>query len=273
MSASPRPPGLYARLMAFSALLYVATVRKIRKGHGNALIGLFLAISQTLLIVVVFYILFAVLGMRGVQIRGDFMLFLMSGVFLFVTFNSAMGAVIGSEGPTAPLMLHAPMTTVVAIFSSAFSTLFIQTLSLVTVLGIYHLGWGPIRIDQPLGAASMFLLSWLSGTSIGLIFLAARPWAPDAVRILHQVYARANMIASGKMFVANSMPGFLLGWLDWNPLFHTIDQARGFTFINYNPHYSSALYPACVAAVLLTLGMMAEFVTRKSASLSWSAGR
>ena len=30
----------------------------------------------------------------------------------------------------------------------------------------------------------------------------------------------------------------MLTIFDWNPLFHTIDQARGFTFINYNPHYS-----------------------------------
>lgn len=256
----------------FLNLLSAVTARKIRKSHSNALIGLLLSIAQTLLIVFVFYFLFTVLGMRGTAIRGDFLLYLMSGVFLFVTFNTAMSAVLGAEGPTATIMLHAPMTTIVAILSAAFSALFTQLLSLVTVLGIYHLGWGPITIDQPLGLMSMLLLSWLSGCSVGLMFLAFRPWAPDLVRLLHQVYARANMIASGKMFLANAMPGYIIAWFDWNPLFHTIDQARGFTFINYNPHYSSALYPLVVSLILLLLGLMAEYVTRKNASLSWSAG-
>ncbi len=35
------------------------------------------------------------------------------------------------------------------------------------------------------------------------------------------------MIASGKMFVANMLPTSMLLMLDWNPLFHCIDQARG----------------------------------------------
>lgn len=41
------------------------------------------------------------------------------------------------------------------------------------------------------------------------------------------------MIASGKMFVANTLPNFMLAMFDWNPLLYTIDQARGFAFINY----------------------------------------
>lgn len=256
----------------FVSLVYAVTVRKIRKSHGNAFIGLALSVFQTLLIVFVFYFLFAVLGMRGMAIRGDFLLYLMSGVFLFVTFNAAMSAVFGAEGPTSPMMLHAPMNSLVAVLAGAFSSLFTQTLSLVTVLGIYHLGWGPVYIDQPFGTIGMWLLSWLAGCSIGLVFLAARPWAPDLTRLIHQVYARANMIASGKMFLANATPGFLIAWFDWNPLFHTIDQARGFAFLNYNPHYSSVLYPVAVSLSLLILGFMAEYVTRKSASLSWSAG-
>ncbi|HGG05870.1 MAG TPA: ABC transporter permease, partial [Aliiroseovarius sp.] len=65
----------------------------------------------------------------------------------------------------------------------------------------------------------------------------------------------------------------MLKMFDWNPLFHIIDQARGFAFINYNPHYSSISYPLTVSFVLLMLGFMGESYTRKHVSLSWSAGR
>jgi ABC-type polysaccharide/polyol phosphate export permease len=51
------------------------------------------------------------------------------------------------------------------------------------------------------------------------------------------------MVASGKMFVANSLPGSVLVMFTWNPLFHVIDQARGFAFIDYQPRNSDLFYP------------------------------
>jgi ABC-type polysaccharide/polyol phosphate export permease len=81
------------------------------------------------------------------------------------------------------------------------------------------------------------------------------------------------MIASGKMFVANTLPSSMLALFDWNPLFHTIDQARGFVFINYNPHFTSATYPVYVGLGLIVLGMMGEFFTSRNASVSWNAAR
>ena len=106
-----------------------------------------------------------------------------------------------------------------------------------------------------------------------MVFLAAKPWMPEFVSIASSIYQRANMIASGKMFLANTLPGYMLWWFDWNPLFHTIDQARGFVFINYNPHFSSIGYPVKLSLTLLMIGLMGEFYTRKSVSFSRGAAR
>jgi len=119
----------------------------------------------------------------------------------------------------------------------------------------------------------MFLLAWLSGVGVGLVFLAIKPWAPSVATIGSQIYSRANMIASGKMFVANMLPPSMLALFDWNPLFHAIDQGRGFIFVNYFPNNTSILYPLYVTAGLIMVGLMGEFYTRKHASLSWSARR
>ncbi len=81
------------------------------------------------------------------------------------------------------------------------------------------------------------------------------------------------MIASGKMFVANSLPAFMISMFDWNPLFHTIDQARGYAFINYVPRNSNWEYVVYLSLTLLMIGLMGEFYTRKHASASWSARR
>ena len=86
-------------------------------------------------------------------------------------------------------------------------------------------------------------------------------------------YTRADMVFSGKMFLANATPMHILIFFMWNPLFHIIDQTRGYAFINYSPRNSNLEYPVYATLALLMIGLMGEFVTRKAESLSWSAGR
>ena len=137
----------------------------------------------------------------------------------------------------------------------------------------YHALWTPISIDQPVGVAMMYLLSWSSGIGIGLIFKAATPWAPDFFTVATTAFTRANFVFSGKMFVANMTPMSVLKVFMWNPLFHCIDQTRGFMFLNYEPRYTSALYPVVTTFVLIVIGLMAERYTEKHISASWNAKR
>ncbi len=119
----------------------------------------------------------------------------------------------------------------------------------------------------------MILLAWFSGIAVGSCFLAVKPWFPKATGTTQQIYARFNMFASGKMFVANAMPATMIYFFAWNPLFHIIDQGRGYIFINYNPLKSNLEYPIAVSIVLLVIGLIGESQTRKHVSLSWFAGR
>lgn len=259
---------------ALLELIYHSIVRDIRKDHANALVGLLMNMATAVIFVVAFYFMFMVLGLRGSAIRGDFLLYIMSGIFLFLTHTKAMAAVLKSEGPASAMMKHAPMNTVIAITASAVGSLYIQVLSVIAILFCYHMFFTPITIQDPVGAFGMLLLAWFSGCAVGIVFLAIKPWFPGFVQIASSIYSRANMIASGKMFVANTMPGYIIAFFDWNPLFHAIDQARAFTFINYNnPHFSSISYPVILSLVLITIGMMGEFFTRQHASASWNAGR
>lgn len=65
------------------------------------------------------------------------------------------------------------------------------------------------------------------------------------------------------MFVANMLPAKVLVYFEWNPLFHIIDQARGFAFLNYNPWFSNLTYPALATFILLVVGLLAEGAARK----------
>lgn len=257
--------------MSMLELVYHAIVRSIRKSHGNPLMSLFINMLQTIILVIAFYIMFSLLSLRGTAIRGDFLIYVMSGIFLYMTHIKAMGAVAGAEGPASPMMQHAPMNTAISILAAAFGTLYIQILSMLLVLFIYHVVFNPFEIFDPIGCMAMILIAWFTGCAIGLVLLAAKPWAPTVVSIFSTVYQRANMIASGKMFVANALPPKMLLMFSWNPLFHTIDQSRGYAFINYFPRNSSWEYALILGVILLMIGLMGEFYTRQRVSISWSA--
>jgi ABC-type polysaccharide/polyol phosphate export permease len=254
-------------------LIFHASVRSVRKQHGNAVIGLLMNIVQAVLMVAIMVFIMNLMGARSAAIRGDFVLYIMSGVFNFGIHAKTLSAVSKSDGPTSAMMQHAPMNTIVAIASAALGALYLQTMSSCVILLFYHTLMSPITIFDPVPALGLYMLSWLSGIGVGMIFKAANPWQPELFGILTSVYARANMVFSGKMFLANNMPYSRLHYYIWNPLFHSIDQSRGYIFENYHPHKTSIEYVVWVTFVLIILGLMGENFTKKHVSASWSSKR
>jgi ABC-type polysaccharide/polyol phosphate export permease len=263
--------GSFGKVITFCDLVYHNIVRAIRKSHSNALMSIVTNLMQMIVFVLAFYFMFSILGLRGAVLRGDFLVYIMTGIFLFMTHIKTVGAVAGSEGPASPMMKHAPMNTSIAIAAAALSQLYIQMLSLFVIMFAYHVLVTPFDVQNIPGVMGMIMLAWFTGLAIGLVFLAIKPWSPGISSLLATIYQRANRIASGKMFVANTLTPTMLNMFDWNPLFHCIDQSRGFAFVNYAPRNSSIEYPLYVGLILLVVGMMGEFYTRKHASASWSA--
>jgi len=273
MFQNTRKSSTIGSILTISELIYHTTVRSVRSQHNNAFLALFTNIMTAIVFVLAFYFMFSFLGLRGAKLRGDFLLYMMSGVFLFLTHVKALGAVAGADTGASPMMQHAPMNTMISIISAALGALYIQVLSALIILFVYHTAFQRIEIDDPIGAFGMLLLAWFTGCAVGLIILAAKPWFPMAVNLLQTIYTRANMIASGKLFVANTLPSTMLNYFDWNPLFHAIDQCRGFVFANYFPRNTSYEYAIVVGCVLLTIGLLAEFYSRQFDSSSWYAKR
>jgi ABC-type polysaccharide/polyol phosphate export permease len=260
-------------ILKFLDLLYHSVVRDVRKSDGNALMGLAKEILQASLLVIFFYVLITFLNMRSVSVRGSFIVYVMTGVFLFLTHIKAIGKVLGSGGPTNPLLKHAPVTTLLIISSTALSALYIQLLAVGAILFITHVMIEPVYFYDFRGVAGMFFMAWISGVSVGLVFLSLNPFMPGVISIVAKIYQRANMIFSGKMFLANTLPSVMLPFFTWNPLFHAIDQARGYAFINYVPRNTSLMYPIYFTLAFVVIGMMFEHWGRKYASESWNSRR
>ncbi|MEX0328194.1 MAG: ABC transporter permease [Ruegeria sp.] len=268
-----RNQSLFGGAFTTAELIFHAVVRNIRSQHSNAVIAIIINIIQTILIVTVFYFILSLMGTRVAKIRGEFILFLLSGVFLFLTHIKSVKAIAGAGSGNNPMMLHSPMNRMVMLLASAFGTFYTQLASILVILFGYSMAIAPLEVQDPGGAFAMLVLAWFTGCAVGLVLLALEPWFPRLSGILSTVYRRLNMVFSGKMFVANALGGFMLTMFAWNPLFHIIDQCRGFVFRNYFPRNTNWEYALCVGIVLTLIGLMAEFYTRKQVSNSWNARR
>lgn len=256
--------------LEFSTLVYHSVVRDVRKGNGNALQALALEVLQSAIIVIFFYVMIEFLGMRGIAVRGSFVLYVLSGVFLYMTHNKAIGAV-GGGSATNPMLKHAPVSTLMMIAAGAISSIYIQILAIFIITFVANVLIDPFTVYNMKVVFLCLFLAWASGVAIGLVFMALKPFFPETIKLISTIYRRANMIFSGKMFLANSIPSTMLPFFNWNPLFHTIDQARGAAFVNYTPHITDLWYPAYVTFALVTIGMMLEHWSRKYVSESWSS--
>lgn len=276
MFEANKPRTKIAGAFQIAELIFHNSARSVRQGHNNAVMAIVMNMAQTVIFTLAFFFMFQLLGMRSAPIRGDYMVFIMSGVFLYMSHIKTMSAVRAAGNALGPMMLHAPMNTFVTILSAMMSTLYTQTITLILILFVYDAWIEPgavASIHQPVKAYGMLLIAWGSGAAIGMVFMAAAPWAPVPISMASTIYARANMIASGKMFAANMLPPKMLAMFDWNPLFHAIDQARGYAFLNYWPRNSSLEYPLWVIVTFVMIGLMLEFYTRRNISVSWGARR
>ena len=260
---------LFGASMSFTELLFHSVVRDARKSSGNATLGLLLVMLQSLTMLAVFFLLFTVLGMRSAAIRGDFVVFLLTGIFLFLTHNKAVASAMGAVSPVGGLTLHTPISSLLNILASVLSGLYLQVLGFALILLVVHIMRGGLEFYNPAGLIFPFFMAWASGIAIGLMFGVLRPFAPKFIPMVAMMYRRLNMITSGKMLPANYMSATMITWFDWNPLFHTIDQARGHAFVNYFPRHTNMEYPVYLSLSLVMVAMMIEFWLRKNMGESW----
>ena len=137
------------------------------------------------------------------------------------------------------------------------------------VLLIAHKLIEPIVFYNSKGFMFFFLIAWPSRVSIGLLFLALSPFAPSIIELISTLYRPANMLFSGKTVLASTLLGFILPMFTWNPLFHAIDQARGYTFINYNLRVTDISYPILLSFIFLIISIMVVHWAYKYVSESW----
>lgn len=261
----------FTEFFRFFDLLYHSIVRGVRQSNVNPVTGLLRDILQSLLIVAFFLFLTTFLGSKGSAIRGNEMLFVMSGVFLFLVHIKAIREIQSTKGPLNKMNLHTHVTSVLNLLASTFATLYIQIISFFVILYFTHVLIEPVVIYYPPGVALGFFAAWFSGLAIGNLFLSLNIFFPKAMSTITMLYIRLNMIFSGKIVLASTIPAFMYPMFAWNPLFHVIDHARSAAFINYTARRTDITYAFWVSFAILVISFMIDHWARKYASESWAA--
>lgn len=260
-----------AKTVRFFDLVYHGIVREVRSSDRHPLTGLIMAMLQSIMFIGFFGLFMWILGRNGLGIRGNFMLYVMTGVFLFMTHVGAMAKIKAAANPTNPMLLHSPVTTLLNICAASLGSLYIQILSMLVILYAVHMILEPIEFYNLPYVALCFILAWFSGVAIGILFSSLGVFYPKQMTVISTAYSRLNMIFSGKMLAANTLPATILPWFTWNPLFHAIDQARDGTFINYTAKNTNIEYVVYVSLAILVVAFMIEHLGRRYASKSWDA--
>ncbi len=260
---------IWGSAFSFLDLLYYSIVRGIRTQNGNANLGLLIGIMQVFALLAIFALLINSLGLRTFAIRGDFVLYLLSGIFLFLTHIRAVNS-LKRGGGASGMMLHAPLNSaLLATLSSALSFLYMQLLTFSLIMFALYMWRGEVEIYNPAGIFLPFFMAWASGVAIGYLFRVLTPFAPKFIPLFSMLYRRAQMLTSGKMLPANYMSAGMVTWFSWNPLFHCIDQMRGAIFVNYVPRNTNMEYPIILTIVLFCIAMIIDFWLSRNKSASW----
>lgn len=253
--------------------LHHLTIREIQKQHQHAVRGIAMNIVQICVLVGGFYAMNVLMHQGSAPLRGNLLLYILTGVFLFQLHIQTAMSGLRAEPPSSPIMAHGGMTALSGILGAGIAALYVQAVSVAALGGAYIALVEPVHIEDPLRLGAIFLLGWASGLCVGMLFFALKVHSPNFASLVSQAYSRVNLLASGQMFVATTLPAYLLHWFTWNPLFHIIDQARDAAFLNYRSWFTNLEFPAISCVAMLAVGILAERWARRISSLSRMSAR
>lgn len=252
-------------LSAFFALVFSLTVRDLRTENRSAALGILMTTGLVLTTALCFYFFTQLLGGRNAPIRTDGLTFTVVGFLLFFFHIRTAIAVAGALQPG--LMRHPKATPFLFICVRAFATLYRMSIAMIILGLINYLLRDFWEMQNGLVLLLVLFTAWIGGVGVGMIMLAINRYFVWG-NLVQTIYFRISFFTSGKFFVAGHIPNWMHSAMDWNPLFHLLDQARGAIFLNYAATTTSLLYAIGIYYALLCIGFMVEHYVRSTFSVS-----
>ncbi|MGG7564765.1 ABC transporter permease [Rhodovulum sp. DZ06] len=261
-----RRASLAREALRFCLLCHALAVQGIaRQSTGS--FGLLAAFATPVALCAGFLAAYEILGLFRPAIRGDVVIFLLTGIYLFQLAARARGAADLNGG--GALLWHQPVQPALVVWSGALGAFYITVTSMGLILTGAALWRGVPPAADPAGLGAPLLLAWGFGVGSGMVMSGISRYAGGA-QLMGMLWQRAMFLTSGIFFLASAIPGWLRPFFDWNPLFHIIDAMRMAAFVNYGGGDTSLEYAALCVAGLLAVGHALERKVRADFSISRS---
>ncbi|WP_181164609.1 ABC transporter permease [Amaricoccus solimangrovi] len=264
--AAPRPPlaspdapemapAARAGHVRFQRLrvLFALMVREMQTDFGRSWGGYFWAIAEPLGGILLLSLAFS-LALRSPPLGSSFILFYASGYIPFNAYRVVSSSVTSAVRSNRGLLSHPVVGVVDAVLSKfLLSTLTMGVVAVVLYAAILATLDQPVEID--LGTVTLaYFLAALFGLGIGAVNCVLFGFFPTW-RSIWKILSRPKMIASGVLFLYESVPTGLQDVLWYNPLAHVIGLSRAGVYGGYHPGYVSIPYVAGISLGLFVIGL------------------
>lgn len=250
LAAPGLPPTRFSALRSIAALM----LREMGSTYGRSPGGYLWAILEPLGAITVMAVAFSLI-LRNPPIGTSFILFFATGHLAFSLYGTIAQKVQTSLRYSRALLAYPRVTWLDAVLArfllNGLTELTVFALVMTGILMIQdtHAILDIVPILQSLGVAALLGLGvgLVNGLLSGLIPLWPSLWG---------IVTRPLFIASGVLFLYESMPPVVQSVLWWNPLIHVTALMRSGFYTTYDPAFVSLPYCCGVALVLIAAGLL-----------------
>lgn len=255
MSSSRQPIPLPKRTAGLSQFLVLKALfmREVATRFGEYRLGFFWMLFEPLLGVVVIGLVIGTLAARTVP-EIPYAFFVLNGMVLLRLFTgpmtSGMNAISSNQGllvypavqPLDPFLARFLFDLITSVFS----------FTLFCAVGLWF--EVPLSLGSLQVVVASFILTWLAGCGLGLIFGVAAAHFSEVEKVV-PVLQRPLLFISAVMFPISALPEHTQRLLLYNPLVHTIELSRHALFPHYRNGDANLTYPTIFVIIVLAMGL------------------
>lgn len=251
--------GRFQALGEWLHVLHLLMVREVRSRFSSDPLGYAWAFITPIVWIATIATVFYYVG-RQTPILTDINSFLMAGMLPYIVFrftaSSAMRALKAQRFMIFFANIRQEDIILATVLLELANSVVIYALLL---LGNYAL-FGHFEMADPTTALFGFLLAWGLGASFGHMAAAFSIITEATVRIV-PIILRPMFWLSGVFYVANEVPGIVLQWLQYNPLFQAIEIMRNGVFHSYESRIANVFIPV---TFIIAFNLLAQAVKLKT---------
>lgn len=245
----PKNPAWRTQILVLQALIG----RQIKSRFGAHQLGFIWMILEPLTGVLVIGFVVGNLAQRTVP-EIPYMFFLLNGMMLLQLLTGCMNSGINAVSSSKGLLAY-PAVKPIDPFLARFLFQLVITLFAFVVFCLAAMWLGVVFSLANLGVVlTCYLLTWAVGCGLGFILGVTVAYFPEFEKVVGFLQ-RPLIFLSAVLFPSSTLPTQARELLMWNPLVHTIEQARHALYPFYNPSETNLLYPSVFALVVLAMGV------------------